>query len=34
MPTGSTTLSDAEFVVVANRLPVDLEKLPDGSQRW
>jgi trehalose 6-phosphate synthase len=21
-------------VVVANRLPVDLEKLPDGSQRW
>jgi len=25
---------DAEFVVVANRLPVDLEKLPDGSQRW
>jgi trehalose 6-phosphate synthase len=34
MPTGSTTLSDAEFVVVANRLPVDLEKLPNGSQRW
>jgi trehalose 6-phosphate synthase len=33
MPTG-TTLSDADFVVVANRLPVDLEKLPDGSQRW
>ncbi|GAA3247788.1 trehalose-6-phosphate synthase [Pseudonocardia petroleophila] len=24
----------AEFVVVANRLPVDLEKLPDGTQRW
>ncbi|HYH31864.1 MAG TPA: trehalose-6-phosphate synthase [Pseudonocardia sp.] len=24
----------ADFVVVANRLPVDLEKLPDGSQRW
>jgi trehalose 6-phosphate synthase len=22
------------FVVVANRLPVDLEKLPDGSSRW
>ncbi|WP_245669486.1 alpha,alpha-trehalose-phosphate synthase (UDP-forming) [Nocardia speluncae] len=22
------------FVVVANRLPVDLEKLPDGSTRW
>jgi trehalose 6-phosphate synthase len=27
-------LTDAEFVVVANRMPVDLEKLPDGSQRW
>jgi trehalose 6-phosphate synthase len=26
--------ADAEFVVVANRLPVDLEKHPDGSQRW
>jgi trehalose 6-phosphate synthase len=26
--------SGAEFVVVANRLPVDLEKLPDGSRRW
>ncbi|SNT50389.1 alpha,alpha-trehalose-phosphate synthase (UDP-forming) [Rhodococcoides kyotonense] len=24
----------SEFVVVANRLPVDLEKLPDGSTRW
>jgi trehalose 6-phosphate synthase len=33
LPTG-TTLYDADFVVVANRLPVDLEKLPDGSQRW
>jgi trehalose 6-phosphate synthase len=27
-------LGDADFVVVANRLPVDLEKLPDGTQRW
>jgi trehalose 6-phosphate synthase len=26
--------SRAEFVVVANRLPVDLEKLPDGERRW
>ncbi len=26
--------ADAEFVVVANRLPVDLEKLRDGTQRW
>ncbi|MDN5747607.1 MAG: trehalose-6-phosphate synthase [Pseudonocardia sp.] len=24
----------AEFVVVANRLPVDLERLPDGTSRW
>ncbi|SDD95058.1 alpha,alpha-trehalose-phosphate synthase (UDP-forming) [Actinokineospora iranica] len=24
----------AEFIVVANRLPVDLERLPDGTQRW
>ncbi|MDG3011521.1 trehalose-6-phosphate synthase [Rhodococcus sp. D2-41] len=28
-PTGTS-----DFVVVANRLPVDLEKLPDGSTRW
>jgi trehalose 6-phosphate synthase len=34
MPAGSTDLSAAEFVVVANRLPVDLEKLPDGTERW
>ena len=31
-PAGTTALAD--FVVVANRLPVDLEKLPDGTQRW
>ena len=24
----------AEFVVVANRLPVDLETMPDGQKRW
>jgi trehalose 6-phosphate synthase len=30
----STAAQSADFVVVANRLPVDLEKLPDGSQRW
>jgi trehalose 6-phosphate synthase len=24
----------ADFVVVANRLPVDLEKLEDGTERW
>jgi trehalose 6-phosphate synthase len=34
MPSGENELTDAEFVVVANRMPVDLEKLPDGSQRW
>jgi trehalose 6-phosphate synthase len=32
MPSGAA--QSADFVVVANRLPVDLEKLPDGSQRW
>ncbi|TXG92290.1 trehalose-6-phosphate synthase [Rhodococcus rhodnii] len=26
--------ANAHFVVVANRLPVDLERLPDGSTRW
>ncbi|MEJ3657321.1 trehalose-6-phosphate synthase [Actinomycetes bacterium KLBMP 9759] len=34
MADGGTDLSSAEFVVVANRLPVDLEKLPDGTERW
>jgi len=34
MPPAGTELSDAEFVVVANRLPVDLERLPDGTERW
>jgi hypothetical protein len=24
----------SDFVVVANRLPIDLERLPDGSTRW
>ncbi|MHA6621689.1 alpha,alpha-trehalose-phosphate synthase (UDP-forming) [Pseudonocardia sp. DLS-67] len=32
MPSG--TAQSPDFVVVANRLPVDLEKLPDGSRRW
>ncbi|TCK20000.1 alpha,alpha-trehalose-phosphate synthase (UDP-forming) [Pseudonocardia endophytica] len=26
--------AEADLVVVANRLPVDLEQLPDGSTRW
>ena len=34
MPRASSELSDAQFVVVANRLPVDLERLPDGTERW
>jgi trehalose 6-phosphate synthase len=32
--TTTTATTDADFVVVANRLPVDLENLPDGTQRW
>jgi trehalose 6-phosphate synthase len=28
------TRSEADFIVVANRLPVDLERLPDGTERW
>ena len=24
----------ADFVVVANRLPIDMERLPDGSTTW
>ncbi len=30
-PVGS---GDSDFVVVANRLPVDMERLPDGSTTW
>jgi trehalose 6-phosphate synthase len=29
-----TNSGGAEFIVVANRLPVDLERLPDGTERW
>jgi trehalose 6-phosphate synthase len=32
--THDNDLAGAEFVVVANRLPVDLERLPDGTERW
>lgn len=31
LPVGS---GDSDFVVVANRLPVDMERLPDGSTTW
>ena len=30
----ATPDSGADFVVVANRLPVDLERLPGGGTRW
>ncbi len=29
-----TNSGGADFIVVANRLPVDLERLPDGTERW
>lgn len=35
LPLGSTGgIGGADFIVVANRLPVDLERLPDGTERW
>ena len=30
----SKRYGDSDFVVVANRLPVDLERLPDGTTTW
>src|SRR6202167_6714647 len=30
----SESFGDSDFVVVANRLPVDLERLPDGTTTW
>ena len=27
----ASSFGDSDFVVVANRLPVDLERLPDGT---
>ncbi len=30
----SERFGDSDFVVVANRLPVDLERLPDGTTAW
>jgi trehalose 6-phosphate synthase len=34
-PTGSgVTGGESDFVVVANRLPIDMERLPDGSTTW
>lgn len=31
---GSPRSGDSDFVVVANRLPIDMERLPDGSVTW
>lgn len=33
-PTTTEVFGDSDFVVVANRLPVDQERLPDGSTAW
>jgi trehalose 6-phosphate synthase len=38
-PTGgqcpaSSAAGESDFVVVANRLPIDMERLPDGSTTW
>jgi trehalose 6-phosphate synthase len=30
----SSHFGNSDFVVVANRLPVDLERLPDGTTAW
>lgn len=30
----SAEFGDSDFVVVANRLPVDMEQLPDGTTNW
>ncbi len=34
MTVAASDTGDADFVVVANRLPVDLEELPGGERRW
>jgi trehalose 6-phosphate synthase len=37
MPSGGTgplRAGDSEFVVVANRLPIDMDRLPDGATTW
>ena len=32
--TGPLSSGESDFVVVANRLPIDMERLPDGSTTW
>ena len=31
---GARQIGNSDFVVVANRLPVDMERLPDGTIEW
>src|ERR1700727_2864690 len=33
-PSKTSHFGNSDFVVVANRLPVDLERLPDGTTTW
>ena len=33
-PEGDAPSGSSDFVVVANRLPIDMERLPDGSTTW
>ncbi|WP_308494880.1 hypothetical protein [Mycobacterium kansasii] len=33
-PPPTEVFGDSDFVVVANRLPVDQERLPDGTTTW
>ena len=33
-PRGGKRSGNSDFVVVANRLPIDMERLPDGSTTW
>ena len=33
-PSRMTAVGDSNFVVVANRLPIDMERLPDGTTTW
>jgi trehalose 6-phosphate synthase len=33
-PSSSTDFGESDFVVVANRLPIDMERHPDGTTSW
>ena len=34
LPDAPLTAGNSDFVVVANRLPIDMERLPDGTTTW